>query len=160
MALPPQQAQILVAAQRNAELTLALRRGGDEYALSRNGLGVVDEQTFIALLEDLDQRGSLEPTLVVVCGEFGRTPKVNKNGGRDHWASCYSALMAGGGVRGGQVYGASDQFAAYPLSKPVGPRDLAATILDRFGINPETEVRDRQNRPVRICRGEPIHALF
>lgn len=113
-----------------------------------------------ALVEDLEARGLLESTLVVGIGEFGRTPRINAAGGRDHWGSCYSAVLAGGGVRGGAVHGASDRIGAYPASDPVTPADLAATIYWRFGIDPATEVRDNQNRPFRLSEGQPIASLF
>ncbi len=113
-----------------------------------------------ALVEDLDARGLLESTLVVGLGEFGRTPRINADGGRDHWGSCYSAVLAGGGVRGGAVHGASDRIGAYPSSDPVTPADLAATIFWRFGIDPSSEVWDAQNRPFRLSEGRPIEALF
>jgi hypothetical protein len=113
-----------------------------------------------ALIEDLDARGLLESTLVIALGEFGRTPRINGDGGRDHWPDCYSVLLAGGGVKGGFVYGASDRFGAYPALHPVTPADLAATIFWRFGIDPATEIRDLTGRPYRIAEGEPIRELF
>ncbi|HMC66959.1 MAG TPA: DUF1501 domain-containing protein [Gemmataceae bacterium] len=115
---------------------------------------------FSALLEDLAQRGLLEETLVVCLGEFGRTPKINGAAGRDHWAPCNSVVLAGGGVRGGQVYGASDRIAAYPATTPVSPSDLAATIYHALGINPHTELRDHQGRPLPLCTGRPLTELF
>jgi hypothetical protein len=118
------------------------------------------DQALSALIEDLQVRGLFETTLVVGISEFGRTPKVNSNGGRDHWPDCYTALLAGGGVTGGAVYGASDRIAAYPATEPVRPADLAATIFWRFGIDPEIEVRDQTDRPFRLCEGEPIRRLF
>jgi hypothetical protein len=118
------------------------------------------DRAYSALLTDLAERGLLEETLVVAAGEFGRTPKINKDGGRDHWGKCQSALLAGGGIRGGQVYGSSDAEAAYPKDNPVAPEDLLATIYHAFGIDPEKEIHDRENRPHRICDGKPIAALF
>jgi Protein of unknown function (DUF1501) len=118
------------------------------------------DQSFSALMEDLDQRGLLDDTLVVVGGEFGRTPRINATSGRDHWAHCYTQLLAGGGVRGGQVYGASDAQGAYVKDRPVTPDDLAATILHAFGLAPEEAVYDATNRPVRITTGTPVSALF
>jgi uncharacterized protein (DUF1501 family) len=112
-----------------------------------------------ALLDDLATRGLLDETLVVVTGEFGRTPKV-KDAGRDHWAPCFSALFAGGGVRGGQVIGRSDKIGAYPATTPYSPDDLGATVYNALGANPEAEVRDRQNRPVQLNRGRVMTALF
>ncbi len=118
------------------------------------------DQSLSALIEDLDQRGLLDSTLVVAMGEFGRTPKINAEGGRDHWPDCYTVLLAGGGVRGGATYGASDRLGAFPAADPVTPADLAATIYWRFGIDPATEIHDRTGRPWRISDGQPIRALF
>ena len=118
------------------------------------------DQGLSALVEDLDQRGLLETTLVVALGEFGRTPRINTAGGRDHWPDCYSVLLAGGGVTGGAVYGASDKIGAYPAADPVTPADLAATIYWRFGIDPETEVRDVGGRPYKLSEGTPLRKLF
>ncbi len=115
---------------------------------------------YAALLEDLAQRGLLDETLVVAVGEFGRTPKINAQQGRDHWGMCYSALLAGGGIRGGQVVGASDKQAAYVKDKPVAPEDLLATIYHALGVSPESAIRDRENRPYRVCEGKAIDALF
>jgi hypothetical protein len=114
-----------------------------------------------ALLDDLEVRGLLDETLVVMMGEFGRSPKINpKDGGRDHWASCHFALFAGAGVRGGQVIGKSDKIGAYPTTPPYTPDDLGATVYEVLGIDPSSEVRDRQNRPVQLNRGAVIDALF
>jgi hypothetical protein len=118
------------------------------------------DQALSALVEDLEARGLLDTTLVVALSEFGRTPKVNGSGGRDHWPDCYTALLAGGGVTGGAVYGSSDKIGAYPATDPVTPADVAATIFWRFGIDPATEVRDQTGRPFRLSEGEPIRPLF
>ena len=118
------------------------------------------DQSLSTLIEDLDDRGLLDSTLVVAMGEFGRTPKINADGGRDHWPDCYTVLLAGGGVRGGTVYGASDQLGAFPASDPVTPSDLAATIFWRFGINPASEVHDLTGRPHRIADGQPLRQIF
>lgn len=118
------------------------------------------DKAFSALLDDLTDRGMLDDTLVVVTGEFGRTPKINKNAGRDHWCSCYSTVLAGGGVRGGSIYGASDGHAAYVKDSPVRPEDLGATILHSFGFAPESEIIDPTGRPVRSSSGQPVTALF
>jgi hypothetical protein len=118
------------------------------------------DQALSALVEDLESRGLLETTLVVALGEFGRTPRVNRNGGRDHWPDCYSVLLAGGGVTGGAVYGASDRIGAYPAADPVTPADLAATIYWRFGLDPTIELRDQTGRPFRLAEGEPLRRLF
>jgi hypothetical protein len=118
------------------------------------------DQSISALIEDLDARGLLDETLVVVMGEFGRTPKINGDGGRDHWPDCYTVLFAGGGVKGGSVYGASDRQGAYPSRDPVSPGDIAATIFWRFGFDPATEIYDQLQRPHRLATGEPIKAIF
>jgi hypothetical protein len=113
-----------------------------------------------ALLEDLHARGLLEETLVVWMSEMGRTPRINGGGGRDHWSFCYSIVLAGGGVRGGQVYGSSDRSAAYPSTNPVSPADVAATIYHCLGIDPRAHVTDQQGRPLVVGTGSPIHALL
>jgi hypothetical protein len=118
------------------------------------------DRAYSALLEDLALRGLLDETLVVAVGEFGRTPKINATQGRDHWGMCQSALLAGGGVRGGQVYGASDQAAAYVKDNPVSPEDLLATIYDALGLPADGEVHDRDGRPYRLSEGRPVAALF
>jgi hypothetical protein len=114
------------------------------------------DQAFSALIEDLEARGLLESTLVVALAEFGRTPRVNASGGRDHWPDCYSILLAGGGFPGGAVHGASDKLGAYPDADPVTPGDLAATIFAAFGIDPETLVHDALGRPYPVAAGRPL----
>jgi uncharacterized protein (DUF1501 family) len=118
------------------------------------------DQSLSALLEDLDARGLLDTTLVVAMGEFGRTPRINANGGRDHWPDCYTVLLAGGGIHGGAVFGASDRTGAYPAKDPVTPADLAATIFWRFGIDPSSEIHDLTGRPWRVADGQPLRSLF
>jgi len=118
------------------------------------------DRAFAALIDDLTARGLLETTLVVALGEFGRTPKINRNSGRDHWPHCFTALLAGGGVRGGVQHGASDTLGAYPDRDGVTPADLAATLFWRFGLDPGAEIRDRTNRPYRLAEGQPMRALF
>lgn len=118
-----------------------------------------------ALLDDLATTGLLDETLVVMLGEFGRTPKLTKqpgarSPGRDHWAPCFFGLFAGAGVRPGQVIGRSDATGAYPVTRPYSPDDVGATIYSLLGIDPATEIYDRLNRPVRLNRGEVIDALF
>ena len=120
--------------------------------LKENKLPGLD-QTFSALMEDLDARGLMDETLVVVMSEMGRTPKINGNGGRDHWTYCYGALLAGAGIRGGTVYGESDAHAAYVKDKPVSTSDLCATIYDCLGIDPAFRVPDATGRPVEIAHG-------
>src|SRR5262245_13333012 len=118
------------------------------------------DRALSALLEDLAQRGLLGETLVAVAGEFGRTPKINATTGRDHWGRCQTALLAGGGVKGGQVYGATDAQAAYVEDRPVSPEDFIATLYHSLGIPPDSEIHDRAGRPQRACDGIPITTLF
>jgi len=118
------------------------------------------EQTLPTFLNDLEDRGLLDTTLVVWVGEFGRTPKINKNISRDHWPQCYTALLAGGGVKRGFVHGASDKNGEYPAEKPVKPDDLAATMYHLLGIQHDTEVRDVANRPVPISYGKVIQEVI
>lgn len=118
------------------------------------------DQAFSALLEDLDQRGLLDETLVVWFGEFGRTPKINKNGGRDHWGKVFSLALAGGGIQGGRIYGSSDSQAALPRDGIVTPKDLIATIFHCLGYAPETEVHDRLGRPLPLTRGRVIREIL
>jgi Protein of unknown function (DUF1501) len=118
------------------------------------------DQAYAALLEDLSLRGLLDETLVVAVGEFGRTPKINATQGRDHWGMCQSALLAGGGVRGGQIYGATDKQAAYVKDNPVSPEDFLATIYAALGIAPQAEIHDRDGRPYRVVDGNPVESLF
>ncbi len=117
------------------------------------------DRAYSALLEDLTDRGLLDDTLVVWTGEFGRTPKLNGAGGRDHWGNVFSVALAGGGIRGGTVYGASDSIAGYPKDGRVLPEDLQATIFHSLGIPPESEIQDNLGRPLAISRGEVIKAI-
>jgi hypothetical protein len=117
------------------------------------------DAAFATLMEDLSQRGLLASTLVVVSGEFGRTPKINASGGRDHWPRVFSVLMAGAGVKGGQVYGSSDATGSDPKDNPVSVEDLTATIYDRLGVNPAKEYHAPNGRPVRLSNnGNPIRS--
>ncbi len=120
----------------------------------------VVDRPFAALLEDLAARGMLEDTLVVWNSEFGRTPRINKNAGRDHWGPCNTVVMAGGGVPGGQVYGATDPNSAYPTRDHVTQDDIAATMYHLLGIDPHTLVHDRLGRPFPISLGQPITKLL
>jgi len=116
------------------------------------------DEAVSALFEDLDLRGLLETTLVVVVGEFGRSPKIS-HAGRDHWPACYSALLAGAGIRGGMVYGASDKTGAYVADNPVSPENFGATLFHALGVPPETRLaKDGFTQPAST--GEPIEALF
>lgn len=120
----------------------------------------ITDQTLPTLLGDLEQRGLLDSTLVVWVGEFGRTPKINGNISRDHWPQCYTALLAGGGVKNGFQYGKSDKIGAYPDSDPVTPDDLAATIYALMGIDPETEIHDALDRPLPLSRGRVVYDVM
>ncbi len=125
----------------------------------KNFLMPMMDRAYSALLEDLDDRGLLSETLVVWFGEFGRTPKFNGAGGRDHWGNVFSLALAGGGIRGGTVHGASDKIAAYPREGKVEPRDFLATIFHCLGYSPDTEIRDSLGRPLPLCRGQVINAV-
>ena len=118
------------------------------------------DQTTPTFLEDLEQRGLLDTTLVVWMGEFGRTPKINENASRDHWPQCYTTLLCGAGVKKGYIHGASDKTGSYPASDPVRPDDLAATIFQLLGIDPHTELRGVGNRPVNISYGNPVMGVM
>ena len=118
------------------------------------------DQAYAALLEDLSQRGLLDETLVSCVGEFGRTPQINGMNGRDHWPFCYSGVLAGGGVQGGSVYGASDKIAGYVKENPVSPGDYLATVCHACGLDPDREIHDLEGRPFKICNGEPITAIL
>jgi hypothetical protein len=138
------------------------------FPLLRQSLLPYADRAFSALLADLAERGLLESTLVVAMGEFGRTPRLGQitsgagadAAGRDHWPHCYTVLLAGGGIRGGAIYGASDQHAAYPKSDAVTPEDIAATIYHALGISAETQLVDPLGRPHSVALGKPIRALF
>jgi hypothetical protein len=132
----------------------------DHLAWSRDELLPPTDAAFAALVQDLDDRGLLDETLVVVMGEFGRTPRFNANGGRDHWPNCFSVALAGGGVRGGMVYGSSDGNGAYPRDNPVSPQELMATIYLCLGIDPETHIYDLQHRPYALVEGAPVRAVL
>ncbi|HEY1601961.1 MAG TPA: DUF1501 domain-containing protein [Pirellulales bacterium] len=118
------------------------------------------DQAYSALIEDLASRGLLSQTLVIKTGEFGRTPVINKEGGRDHWPSAYSCLLAGGGIRGGTVHGASDAKGAYVASQPVAPADVLATMWTQLGIDPATELHDRFGRPMALSKGRLLSELL
>lgn len=118
------------------------------------------DQSFSALLDDLGQRGLLDETLVVCMAEFGRTPRFNNRGGRDHWGYVFSVALAGGGIRGGQAYGASDRDGGQPKEGRVLPSDLTATILHQLGYPPSTEIHDSQGRPLAVSRGEVLGAIL
>jgi hypothetical protein len=120
----------------------------------------ITNQVLPTFLSDLDERGLLDETLVVWVGEFGRTPKMNANVSRDHWPGCYTALLAGGGLKRGYIHGASDKNGTYPARDPVKPDDLAATMFYLLGVDPLTEVYDAANRPLTIAAGDPVMELL
>ncbi len=130
--------------------------GKPMYPILKKYLLPLTDQTLPTLLLDLEARGLLETTLVVWVGEFGRSPRINNLAGRDHWPQCYTALLAGGGVKRGHVFGASDRTGAYPASDPVRPEDLSATLFHLLGIDPASEVRDALHRPLAISSGKAI----
>ncbi|AMV29133.1 hypothetical protein VT84_32360 [Gemmata sp. SH-PL17] len=141
----------------------------DHFGLMKKALCPPFDQALSALISDMDARGLLDETLVVVMGEFGRTPKIgfvtssagaSKSNGRDHWPYCYTVLFAGAGVSGGTIYGSSDRTAAFPRENPVGPEDIAATIYELLGIDPTTELHDTQNKPYTLCTGKPICSVM
>lgn len=134
---------------------------GDNFNRLKNELIPPADMALSALLEDLEQRGMLQETLVVWVGEFGRRPQITAaNAGREHWPYCYSGLLAGGGIRGGVVYGESDSHAAYPVSNPVSPLDFGTTIVDALGIPVDTVLEDREGRPHRVTAGKVLDSLF
>ena len=123
--------------------------------LKKRLLPVFDQATS-ALITDLEQRGMLDETLVVVLTDFGRTPRINGGAGRDHYPSVYSVAMAGGGIRGGQVYGSSDTLGAFPRTAPCSPADVHATIFKALGISPRATIHDRLGRPFPVSDGDPL----
>lgn len=131
----------------------------DNFNLHKKTLLPNFDRGFSALLDDLADRGMLDDTLIMVTSEFGRTPKINANAGRDHWAPCNTVLFAGGGVPGGLVYGASDKEAAYPARNPVLPEDLAATMYHLLGVDLETPINSPDGRRQVVSTGEVIAAL-
>ncbi|MBL8819076.1 MAG: DUF1501 domain-containing protein [Planctomyces sp.] len=132
----------------------------NNFSQNREVLLPAADRGLAALISDLDDRGLLDSTLIVATGEFGRTPQINKDAGRDHWPDCYTVLLAGGGVEGGAVYGSSDSTGAYPETDPVTPADLAATIYWRFGLDSHNHILDKTQRPWRLAEGEPVRSLF
>lgn len=143
-------------------------RYGHSYDMHENNFGMLKDHNLPildrcvpALIEDLQSRGLLDSTLVIVMGEMGRSPKVNSKAGRDHWPQCGFSLLAGGGIKQGTVYGETDKQAAYPISHPVSPADLVASIYHLLGINPHMTVRDQLGRPLPIAHGgDPIDEIL
>ena len=126
------------------------------FAKMKNRLLPVFDRSVSALLTDLEQRGLLEETLVVFLTDFGRTPKINKNAGRDHYPAVYSLALAGGGIRGGQVYGSSDTSGAQPATNACTPADFHATVYKALGIDQHTELRDQLDKPYQVCSGQAL----
>lgn len=133
-------------------LVLQLRDG---YSGAKVGVGLLPtfDQAFAALITDLQERGLLDETLVIAMGEFGRTPKLNNRAGRDHWPRVFSAVLAGGGIQGGQVIGSSDRVGESPADNPVTPADLARTIYAILGVDPDRDLHTADGRPVQINQG-------
>ena len=123
----------------------------ERYPTDRNAHLPSLDRAFTALIQDLTERSMLDETLVVVMGEFGRTPKINSQGGRDHWPNVFSVVLAGGGVQGGQIIGSSDALGEFPKERPVTPSDLSATIYTLLGIAPSFELHTSDGRPVRVA---------
>lgn len=128
----------------------------DHFPKMKNRLLPVLDQSLSALLTDLEQRGLLEETLVAVLTDFGRTPKINNNGGRDHYPAVYSQILAGGGIRGGIVHGESDKDGVAPKAGACSPSDFHATMFKAMGISPRSELKDLEGRPFQICSGKPL----
>jgi uncharacterized protein (DUF1501 family) len=133
---------------------------GQHFRQMKESLCPIFDRAFAALVDDLDQPGLLDQTLVLATAEFGRTPKINSAAGRDHWPWVYSVALAGGGVARGVVYGASDKGAAYPKANPHDPRDLAATVYHLLGVPPETTLYDQTHRPHNLVIGQKIDGLL
>ena len=128
----------------------------DNFNRLKNRLLPVFDRSVSALLQDLSNRGTLDETLVAVLTDFGRTPRINGSAGRDHYPNVYSMALAGGGIRGGQVYGSSDKDGARPLTRPCGPPDVHATMFHCLGISPRAEMRDVLGRPFPVSDGEVL----
>jgi uncharacterized protein (DUF1501 family) len=164
----------LLAARRLIEAGVTLvtvtteSRGAGHWDSHSNNFGMLKtfhlpnlDQIAAALVDDLDQRGLLDSTLVAIMGEMGRTPRINKSAGRDHWPQCGFALFFGGGVRQGFVLGSSDRLGAYPVDHPVSPGDLVATIYHLLGVDPALALPDLTGRPVAIAHGgRPVRELL
>lgn len=131
----------------------------NNYARLRKMLPPFDA-SLAAFFLDLDERGLLDETLVVCLGEFGRTAKINEKAGRDHWPDCYSMVLAGGGIRRGEVYGQSNRTATYPIDRDVGPWDIAATMYHLLGLDPATHIQNRQGQPLPIAKGQVVEGLL
>lgn len=132
----------------------------NNYPQLRKRLLPPTDQALAALFEDLSARGLLTDTLVIVMGEFGRSPRINKFGGRDHWPHAQSILIAGAGIAGGSIFGSTDRQAGHPIEGPVMPHDLMATFLHLLGVPAHIDLRDRAGKPVRACEGKPVAGLL
>jgi len=133
----------------------------DNFGRLKNRLVPPMEQAFAALLDDLSERGLLDSTLVIWMGDFGRTPIINKDSGRDHWPDCYTMILAGGGITGGQVVGSSDKQGAYPASRPVQPADVHATAFSALGYDPGAiSYQTVDGRPTHLSDGQPLRELL
>lgn len=132
----------------------------NNFAHLRQRLMPTTDQAFSALLDDLAARDLLDDTLVVCMGEFGRTPRINNHGGRDHWSAAQSIVLAGAGVRMGSVYGSTDRDGGHPSDHPVSPADVTATLMHLLGIPEDLEIIDRTGRPLRACQGNPIAGVL
>lgn len=133
----------------------------DNFNRLKNRLVPPMERAYAALLDDLEERGLLDTTLVIWMGDFGRTPIINKQAGRDHWPQCYTVVLAGGGIRGGQVVGASDSKGAYPHERPVTPADIHATVFTALGYDPHAiTYQTVDGRPMLVSEGEPMRELL
>ena len=124
--------------------------GCDAETFERDIVAPMYDQGYSALIEDLFQRGMLDDTMVTCLAEFGRTPKINPAGGRDHWPNCWTVNFAGGGVKGGEVIGKSDDIGGYPTERPVAPKEIVATIYQAMGIDLTTELPGPQSRPYPV----------
>jgi len=133
---------------------------GKNFPHLRNRLAPPTDCAVATLIADLEARGMLSDTLVICMGEFGRTPKINALGGRDHWPGAQSILLAGAGLAAGSVIGATDRRGAFPTQEPIAPVDLTATFLHLLGISPKSELHDRGGRPLPVCAGKPVTALL
>jgi len=133
---------------------------GNNFNNLKNTLLPPTDRGLSTLLDDLDNRGMLDETLVVWMGDMGRTPRINRDAGRDHWSFCYSVVLAGGGIRRGHVLGSSDRSASYPAEHQVHPADIAATIYHCLGIDPRAHIADQQGRPLVVSTGNPIRAIL
>lgn len=132
----------------------------DNFNGLKNRLVPPMEKAFVTLLDDLSERGLLDETLVLWMGDFGRTPKINGDAGRDHWPPCYSVVLAGGGIQGGRVVGESDEQGAYPITRPVTPADIHATVFEALGYDPGMTYPSHDGRPLPLSEGSAVRELF